>query len=116
MPQLQLKVIDDLSIDLKTEIVWDKSESNKSIFTLTDPTDTYFLDLETINKIKMIVILSNGPFTVSITKDYITNSTTVDGVFLYTPDVLDRGLLDTLEITPHNSTPTVFTLAVYGEE
>lgn len=115
MSQLQVKITENLVSDFSESLTWTKDELLKTTINLTAEED-YSFDLTKISNIKLIVVKSNSPFSVSLTKDYITSTITVENMFLLTPQEVDRDLLTDLTISALNLTSDTYTILIYGEE
>lgn len=113
--KLLLRVLDDSTFNFNQELVWTKNKKIEQNISLTSAEGEYSIDLTSIDNMKLIVIKSDGPFTLSITKDYIIDTISVENFFCYQPSELERANITSIGLTALNVSSTDFIVQIYGE-
>ena len=115
MPSTQIKVVDNLSVLMNKTITWNSQEKLQQTLRLGSSDGPHTIDVSHIDKIKMIAIYSESPFIVGITKDYTLSVLDTQNLFVYTPSVIDRSLIETISITAIDVSIGSIDISVFGE-
>lgn len=112
----QIRTVDNLTVLMNKTVTWNSQEKLQQTVKLGSADGAYTIDVSSINNIKMIAIYSTSPFIVGITKDYTLSVLETENMFLYTPAVFDRGLIQTISVTAINVSAANVEVFVYGED
>lgn len=113
--KLQLRVLDDLTFNFNEELTWTKNKKIEQNISLSSTDGEYPIDLTSIDNMKLILIKSDGPFTLSITKDYVMDTISVENFFCYQPSELERDSITEIGLTALDVSETDFVIQVFGE-
>jgi hypothetical protein len=112
--KINLTIQEELNTIFKDVDEWVNVERAEHEFVLTSLAPARLFDLTQFNQIKSIIVKTDQPLSAEITKDSVTSTLSIEGVFVYSPSSIDVSLLESLQLTAINSTDTNVEVFIYG--
>jgi len=112
--KLTVLVQDELNNSLKSVEDWVLAEKSENEFVLTSGSLFRSFDLTQFTEIRSIIVVSDQPVSIAVTKNSVTQTLNSEGTFVFNPSSIDVSLLETVLITSLNATDTSVKVCIYG--